>query len=429
MTANCRFPFAIFGSAELKIPVPDHENAGRSPRPSGIDFKQAAIGYFRSLPPERQHHLRTKPFYHLGRKLPKYRGPGLDPDTQRHFCDFANIVGALDLPAHSRVLDIGCGSGWLSEFLARFGYDVTGIDISPGLIAVSQERIAKSPYGVDYDTPLSCRFLVHDIENGPLPEKFDAAICYDALHHFGDENAAIASCAAMLRPGGMFFVLEGDRPSPGSPGEAELFDVMERYGTLEAPFEAGYLKRLLNRNGLAVIGDYLSFNGLIDRELVEPDGRVQVEFPRVNYLLCKKVVDHGDAAAIPDSRAPGLLRARLALKSAWQPTYLPNDRFALKLEIANIGDTLWLGGRYLRRGAVTLGVKLLRPDGSVVDEFHGEPPLPRAIGPGEGTEVVIDHACPAIRGEFTLKIDLVDQHVCWFEERGSVPLLLPLQVR
>jgi hypothetical protein len=76
-----------------------------------------------------------------------------------------------------------------------------------------------------------------------------------------------------------------------------------------------------------------------------------------------------------------------------------------------------------------LGVKILATDGRVVDEFHGEPPLPRAVAPKESCELIVEHACPAAAGDYSLKIDLVDEHICWFEEHGSAPLLLPLRVR
>jgi hypothetical protein len=59
----------------------------------------------------------------------------------------------------------------------------------------------------------------------------------------------------------------------------------------------------------------------------------------------------------------------------------------------------------------------------------GAPLLPRAVAPDEASEVVIEHACPSEPGLYTLKIDLVDQHVCWFEERGSKALSLPMKVR
>src|SRR5256885_12625079 len=108
----------------------------------------------------------------------------MDAETFRHFCDFANIAVALGLPAGRRILDVGCGSGWLSEYFARLGYVVKGIDISPDLIAMSGERVARVPYGADHETSLRCTFAVHDVEMSALNEKFDAVICYDSLHHF-----------------------------------------------------------------------------------------------------------------------------------------------------------------------------------------------------------------------------------------------------
>src|SRR6185503_6725937 len=163
-----------------------HKNE-RTRKLEGIDYKQAAIDYVSKLDPERRHHLFTKPFYNLAHKPAKYAGEGLDVEAFRHFCDFANIAVALALPPGSSILDVGCGSGWLSEYFARLGYVVKGIDISPELIQMSRDRIARVPYDVDHETTLRCEFEVHDIERAPLNEHFDAVVCYDSLHHFEDE--------------------------------------------------------------------------------------------------------------------------------------------------------------------------------------------------------------------------------------------------
>jgi len=403
------------------------DSPGRSPKLAGIDYKKAAIDYPSKLTPERLHHLRTKPFYNLANKLPKFRGNGMDVETHRHFCDFANMAVALDLPAGARILDAACGSGWLSEYFARLGYDVTGIDISPDLIEISRGRIGALPPTIDHETPIRCRFLVHDIERGPLPEKFDAIVCYDAMHHLEDARSAIRHLAAMLPIGGVFFVLEGNRPVFGSTGEAELIEVMRNFGTLESPFDRDHLGELLNDAGLAIAGDYVSVNGLFDRESVE-DQRLRIEIPSINYLLCKKVADDAPASSVPDSRAPGILRADLTLQSTWPAHFRPGEMFRAYLLVRNTGDTLWLGGKLLRHGAVTLGVKILDEAGAVRDEFHGEPALPRAVAPNESCAVTIERACPAAPGRYLLKIDLIDQHICWFEERGSRPLTLPLVV-
>jgi 2-polyprenyl-3-methyl-5-hydroxy-6-metoxy-1,4-benzoquinol methylase len=401
---------------------------GRSPKLEGIDYKQAAIDYPSKLSAERLHHLRTKPFYNLANKLPKFRGHGMDIETQRHFCDFANMAVTLDLPPGARILDVACGSGWLSEYFARLGYDVTGIDISPELIEISRDRIRALPPNIDPETPIRCRFLVHDVELGALDEKFDAIVCYDAMHHLEDAPSAIRHLAAMLPIGGVLFVLEGNRPAPGSAGQAELIDVMEKFGTLESAFDRDYLGRLLDEAGFAIAGDYVSVNGLFDRELVDDQARLRIEVPSINYLLCKKVVENAAASTVPDSREPGLLRAEITLRSNWPERFRAGQTFTVDLRIRNAGDTLWLGGPFLRPGGVTLGVKIFDETGEVCDEFHGEPALPRALGPNESCEVTIERVCPATPGKYTLKIDLVDQHICWFEERGSTALYLPFAV-
>jgi len=401
---------------------------GRSPKLEGIDYKQAAIDYPSKLTPERLHHLRTKPFYNLKNKLAKFRGHGMDTETQRHFCDFANMAVALDLPAGARILDAACGSGWLSEYFARLGYDVTGIDISPALIEISQDRIRALPPNIDHETPIRCRFLVHDIELSPLEEKFDAIVCYDAMHHLEDARSAIRHLAAMLPVGGVLFVLEGTRPAPGSAGQEELIEVMQKFGTLESAFDREHLGKLLNDAGFAVAGDYISVNGLFDREAVDDESRLRIEAPSINYLLCKKVADNAPASSVPDSRAPVLLRADITLRSPWPQRFAPGRTFRADLRVRNAGDTLWLGGPLLRRGSVTLGVKVFDDAGEVRDEFHGEPALPRALAPNESCDVTIDHAAPAAPGRYTLKVDLVAQHICWFEERGSTALYLPLIV-
>ena len=370
----------------------------------------------------------TKPFYNLANKPDKHTGDGMDVETHRHFCDFANIAVALALPAGRKILDVGCGSGWLSEYFARLGYDATGIDISPALIDAAEQRLRRIAYAVDHETPLRYRFATHDIESAPLDEKFDAVICYDSLHHFVDEHAVIRHLAAMLEVGGFLFVLEGDKPPEGSATEDELVGVMEHYETLESPFNPAYLRELLDAHGFAVVGDYVSINGLFARDELDGD-RLRVEPAAVNYLLCKKVAGAGVAAStVADSRAPRNLRARIELCDEWTEQVVAGDIVRATLDIENMGDTLWLVGQQARRGVVMLGVRLFDAVGKIVKEFHGEPPLPRALAHGESVRLAVEFVAPREPGAYRLKIDMVDQQICWFEERGSAPLELALMV-
>ncbi|MFN2453639.1 MAG: class I SAM-dependent methyltransferase [Pyrinomonadaceae bacterium] len=396
---------------------------GRLKGIAGVDFKRAAIDYPHKLDEDSKYYLRTKPFIDVANKTLRHDGRGLDAETQRFFHDFANIVTALGLRSGQTVLDVGCGPGWLSEFLARFGYDVTGIDISPAMIEVARERLQRVPYGVAPGMPLRYRFLAHDIEAAPLAQTFDAIICYDALHHFANERAVIRHFAEMLNNGGQLFILEGDKPAAGSPAERELVEEMQRFEVLESPFSGDYLRALLRARGFVITGDYTSVNGLFDRDTLVGN-QLRVEPSPVNYLLCKKVSPPHDSAngAVPDSLAPGILRARLSLLEEWPQQIAPSGEIRTRLKIENTGDTVWLTGAATRRGAVTLGVKVFDEQGNLAHEFHGEPPLRYAIAPGEGIALHINYRAPSAPGLYKFKIDLIDQLICWFEQQGSQPL-------
>ena len=392
----------------------------------GIDYKRGAKQYPQKLAPSDRHHLLTKPFYNLAHKHDRWQGDGLDADTHRHFCDFANLAMALALPPGARVLDVGCGSGWLCEYFARFGYDVTGIDLSPELIEMPRERLSKVPFGADHERGLAARFLVHDIETGALDQTFDAIICYDALHHFEYEHAVMKNLYTMLDYGGQLFVLEGERPPEGSETEEELRDVMRQYETLESPFTRDYLLRLLRENGFAVVGDYVSVNGLFERDTLKSNRLRELDTEAFNYLLCKKVAMPG--VEIRDSRNPALLRARFTVTGRCPASVKPGETLQLPIEIENTGDTLWLVSRGAPKGTVRLGLKLLNDHNEVVDEVHGSPPLSRAIAPHEKVSLRLAHKVPQKTGSYRLKLDLLSQDICWFEQRGSEPLVLEFQV-
>ncbi|MBV9927091.1 MAG: methyltransferase domain-containing protein [Acidobacteria bacterium] len=423
MQPDATFPFAQSEDAHAS------NGNGRGRKLEGVDYKRGAVDYPRRITPERLHHLRTKPFYNLANKPERYAGEGIDADTFRHFCDFANLVQALALPPDRSVLDVGCGSGWLSEYFARLGYDVTGLDISPDLIEVARERVERVPYGADHETPLRCRFLVHDVEGAPLEEQFDAVVCYDSLHHFEDERAVIRNLAAMTKYGGALFILEGDRPDEGSENEEELLEVMRDFGTLESPFSRDYLRALLDACGFAVVGDYVSVNGLFERDSLE-GGRLRVEPPPVNYLLCKKVADAPErrASSVPDTRKPSAPSARMSFPEGWPEEVAPGAKISARLRVENAGDTLWLTGPAERAGSCMLGVRVCDEAGVLVLERHGTPPLPRALAPGESATLKFELRAPHAPGLYTLKLDMVAQHVCWFEERGSIPLKVQFRV-
>jgi SAM-dependent methyltransferase len=339
---------------------------------------------------------------------------------------------ALALRADAKILDVGCGPGWLTEYFARLGYEMTGIDISDDLIQVARERLEGLPYQVDHETPLHCRFITHDIEAEPLDEKFDAIICYDALHHFADEKSVFRNLADMLEIGGLLFIVEGHKPPSGSPTEIELRGFMEKYKTLESPFSSDYLRALIDQNGFAIVSDYVSVNGLFERKMLTQDegdsslplGALDTDY---HYFTCMKVTDRGPGSNVPDSRNPGTLRARIVARTSPPETVTAGTSFKLPITFINLGDTLWLTGQTVRNGLVMPGVKITDETKGLVGENHG-PLLPRAVAPGGSLTLDLLIHAPAQPGAYTVKVDLVNQKVCWFEEKGSEPLVFAIKV-
>ncbi len=100
------------------------------------------------------------------------------------------------IPERGRILDVCCGSGDLSAFLAERGFCVTGIDGSAEMLRFARERV---PAGL---------FLHHDARSFDLPPQFDAALStFDSLNHIleiSELEQAFANVCRALRPGGLF---------------------------------------------------------------------------------------------------------------------------------------------------------------------------------------------------------------------------------
>lgn len=102
-----------------------------------------------------------------------------------------------------KAVDFGCGGGNYSIYLARQGFDVTGVDLSPTAIGIARERARQQ--GV------KCDFLTADVlgDLKELPGTFDFAFDWEVLHHLFPEQRTryVRNVWAKLAPRGLYLSL------------------------------------------------------------------------------------------------------------------------------------------------------------------------------------------------------------------------------
>lgn len=132
--------------------------------------------------------------------LPPGRLAGLDQFHLRGLEATAELGALLGLAAEDRVLDAGSGLGGPARLLAsEVGCRVSGIDLSPGFVAVAQLLAERTGLAERVD------FAVGDLCALDLPAGgFDVAYTQHVVMNIHDRAAAYAELRRVLRPGGRF---------------------------------------------------------------------------------------------------------------------------------------------------------------------------------------------------------------------------------
>jgi tocopherol O-methyltransferase len=146
----------------------------------------------------------------------------------------------------SDILDIGCGIGASSLYLAKnYNAAVTGITISPVQVEMATKAAASEQ--------LDAKFLLMDAEAMHFQKQFDLLWSVESISHYQHREEFFASAAKLLKPGGLFAITDWFKKENLNRAETRKFiDPIEKGMLVELQIMDAY-EHFLTSNGLQIM--------------------------------------------------------------------------------------------------------------------------------------------------------------------------------
>jgi 2-polyprenyl-3-methyl-5-hydroxy-6-metoxy-1,4-benzoquinol methylase len=142
--------------------------------------------------PDLRRAVRCEHFYKSFWRDPQF----IDLYLGRHVESFLELIADHAGPS-VRILDVGCGAGYVSLELARAGHHVHAVDISRACIEIARDTLATNPWRDGFGSLEYERCAFEDVDG-----QYDVVLFSGALHHMPDVEAALDRSLRRVRPGG-----------------------------------------------------------------------------------------------------------------------------------------------------------------------------------------------------------------------------------
>jgi SAM-dependent methyltransferase len=345
----------------------------------------------------------------------------------RRLFDLATVLLMLECRPGDRVLDLGAGSGFSSEMLARLGYHVIAIDPDLRALVQNRQRPAFDPTRIDGTVTVVASFA----EALPfIDAAFDGVVGLNVLHHVPDMPLVTSELARVLRPGGRAVFCEPGLEHLDAPetrraiaehGENDQpFDVMAFLaGARTMGFSSACISATLQSPlRLVPIEDVELFaSGKHPTQTLTERGVVSEIHRRHAFAMLER-----EGARERTSRFPGLLRREIGVEGI-PARVVRGQTYRATARLKNTGDTRWLAEHSPMGGFVTVGCKFVDQAGRVVLDTAGRTLLSSDVRPDGAAVVEIQLTIPATlpSGPYELRFDTVNEMVCWFSDLPGNP--------
>ena len=165
------------------------------------------------------HYNIVSPYYHAlwGEHL--HHGYWISGDESKKTAQVQlveHLAQTANLQPRAKILDIGCGFGASSIYLARkYQADVTGITISPPQVEIANQAAVQAG--------TSASFVCMDAEKMSLSKSFDVLWSIESISHYQDVPRFFANATKLLNPGGTFALTDWFKQPSLSPNEHRKF--------------------------------------------------------------------------------------------------------------------------------------------------------------------------------------------------------------